>query len=89
MTKIKSGGRVAGTPNRVTLEIRGALSMALAGEIESLPETLAELEPQARVDAVIKLCKYIVPPMAAIAPQSADEQDYTPSNYMAQITPMF
>jgi hypothetical protein len=89
MAKIKSGGRVAGTPNRVTVEIRSALSMALAGEIESLPKTLAELEPQARVDAVIKLCKYLVPPMAAIAPQAADEQDFTPSNYIEKITPWF
>ena len=44
MSKIKTGGRVAGTPNRVTIEIRSALSIALSGELERLPETLAELE---------------------------------------------
>jgi len=89
VSRIKTGGRVAGTPNRVTIEIRSALSIALSGELERLPETLAELEPQARVDAVIKLCKYLVPPMAAIASASADEYDYHPDRYTKGLKPAF
>ena len=65
------------------------MSIALSGELERLPETLAELESQARVDAVIKLCKYLAPPMAAIASKSADEHDYQPDSYTKSLKPAF
>ena len=49
----------------------------------------SSLEPQARVDAVIKLCKYLVPPMMAIASKSADEYDYQPDRYTKGLKPAF
>jgi len=57
----KTGGRVPGTPNRLTREIREVLKDILTGELESLPEILKELDSEKRVDAIIKILPYILP----------------------------
>jgi hypothetical protein len=57
----KTGGRVAGTPNRVTSELRKTLKGIVAGELESLPGTLAELPPRERLDLLIKLLPFCMP----------------------------
>ena len=40
MTGKKTGGRVAGTPNKISSELRKMLKVIIAGELESLPATL-------------------------------------------------
>ena len=66
MRGLKTGGRKAGTPNKISNEYRQLLAQALEGEIQSLPETLASLPPQQRVDAIIKLLKYLVGPVESV-----------------------
>jgi hypothetical protein len=63
----KTGGRKAGTPNKLTFETRQLLVNALADEFEQLPELLKELKPAERIDAICKLSKFALP---AIAPVS-------------------
>ena len=53
--------RPKGSENKVTREVKKALSDALAGEIEQLPEHLAELTPAERIEALSKLLNYVVP----------------------------
>lgn len=62
----KTGGRVAGTPNRVTKELRETLKGIVAGELDALPETLKELTPKERLDLVIKLLPFCMPKIQSI-----------------------
>jgi hypothetical protein len=62
----KTGGRVAGTPNKVTSELRETLKAIVASELESLPETLEQLQPKERLDLVIKLLPFCMPKVSSI-----------------------
>ncbi len=63
----KTGGRSAGTPNKVTSELRKTLKGILAAELESLPATLAELPPKERLELTIKLLSFCLPKVNAIS----------------------
>jgi len=53
--------RPKGSENKITAEVKEALYAAIAGEVERLPEHLAQLEPAERVEALSKLIGYIIP----------------------------
>jgi hypothetical protein len=57
----KTGGRVAGTPNKITIELRKTLKGIIAKELDSLPQTLEQLPPKERIDLVIKLLPFCMP----------------------------
>lgn len=57
----KYGGRKAGTPNRLTRELRAALKNILHQEIEMLPENFSKLEPKDRLELLAKLLPYALP----------------------------
>lgn len=57
----KYGGREAGTPNRLTKELRAVLKNILFHEIEMLPERFNELEPKDRLELLVKLLSYALP----------------------------
>lgn len=59
--RVKTGGRQAGTPNRITKRLRLAMADVLENEMEHLPTLLMELEPRDRVAAIIKLAPYVLP----------------------------
>jgi hypothetical protein len=61
MTGKKTGGRAAGTPNRVTSELRKSLKSIIAAELDALPVTLAELSPKERLELLIKLLPFAMP----------------------------
>jgi hypothetical protein len=63
----KTGGRKAGTPNKLTFETRQLLVNALADEFEQLPELLKELKPAERIDAICKLSKFALPAVAPVS----------------------
>lgn len=56
-------GRPKGKANKVTTSVREVLAACINDEMESLPETLKQLEPRDRVDAIVKLLPYIMPKM--------------------------
>jgi hypothetical protein len=62
----KTGGRTAGTPNRITSELRKTLKGIVAGEFESLPATLGELPAKERLELLIKLLPYCLPKIQGI-----------------------
>ncbi len=62
----KTGGRVAGTPNRLTKELRTVLRDMIAAELDALPKTLEGLPPKERLDVVIKLLPFCLPKVQAI-----------------------
>lgn len=59
----KTGGRVAGTPNKVTKSVRGVLTKAIEDYYTSdqFLADLAALKPNERVAAMEKLAAYAVP----------------------------
>ncbi len=62
----KTGGRVAGTPNKVTSELRKTLKAIVAAELDALPTTLSELSPKERLELVIKLLPFCMPKVDSI-----------------------
>jgi hypothetical protein len=54
----KTGGRTAGTPNKITSELRKSLKTVIAGEFETLPDVLKQLPPKDRLEMVIKLLPF-------------------------------
>jgi hypothetical protein len=62
----KTGGRVAGTPNRLTKELRTILRDMIANELDALPQTLEGLPPKERLDLVIKLLPFCLPKVQAV-----------------------
>ena len=59
--RIKTGGRVAGTPNKTPSETKELLKVVLSKEVEKLSTLLAKLDPLDRINAIAKLLPYIVP----------------------------
>jgi hypothetical protein len=57
----KYGGREAGTPNRLTKELRAALKNIMHQEIELLPDHFKSLEPKDRLELLVKLLPYALP----------------------------
>ena len=54
-------GRPAGSPNKITAEVRQSLQSALSGEIEKIGKLLESLEPKERLEIIVKLLQYILP----------------------------
>jgi hypothetical protein len=63
---IKTGGREAGTPNKLTKELRAALKDLLHQELQNLPEHLNSLEPKDRLEILVKLLPYALPKVEAV-----------------------
>ena len=57
----KTGGRVAGTPNKISSELRKTLKGVIAAELDVLPATLETLPPIVRIELVIKLLPFCLP----------------------------
>jgi len=57
----KYGGRVQGTPNKLTSEMREALKTILNKEIEVLPELLKKMNPEKRAEILTRLLPFIMP----------------------------
>jgi len=57
----KYGGRKAGTPNKLTKELRTALKNILHQEIELLPDHFNKLEPKDRLELLVKLLPFALP----------------------------
>jgi hypothetical protein len=62
----KTGGRVAGTSNKVTSELRKTLKGIIASELETLPTTFEQLPPKERLELLIKLLPFCMPKVNSI-----------------------
>jgi len=60
----KMGGRVKGTPNKSTKEIRNAIQNVLANRIDTLEEDLARMTGFQRWMILDKVTKYVMPALA-------------------------
>ena len=57
----KTGGRTAGTPNKVTTDLKTRIAALLDTQFDTVAEDLDALEPKDRVTAYLKLLEYVVP----------------------------
>ena len=71
----KTGGRVEGTPNKLTKELRTVLKDLLHQELEGLPDRLSKLEPKDRLDILVKLLPYCLPKIESIHMTSNEPQN--------------
>jgi hypothetical protein len=62
----KTGGRIAGTPNRLTKELRTTLKGIIAGELDALPQTFEQLPAKERLELLIKMLPYCLPKVDSI-----------------------
>lgn len=67
----KTGGRSAGTPNKVSKAIREMLTDSLKDHVNRIPQYLDNLDDDKdRLDAITKLLPYVAPKVRE-APKSA------------------
>jgi hypothetical protein len=57
----KYGGRTAGTPNKLTKELRSVLKNIVYYQLEELEEQFKQLPSKDRIELLIKLMPYILP----------------------------
>ena len=69
---IKTGGRNPGTPNLLTKEIRTILKGIIAKELNMLPETIENLEPDKRLEILIKLLPYVLPKVESVRMETGE-----------------
>ena len=68
-------GRKKGVPNKITKDLKESIKLIIENEFESLPETLQQLEPEKRIDVLIKLLPYIVPKLQNIQIEPTKEEE--------------
>ena len=64
--RYKKGGRVKGTPNKVTKDIRKSYQLLIEKSLDRLESDLMELTPKERIEVLIKLSEYVVPKLTKI-----------------------
>ena len=57
----KTGGRKAGTPNKVSSEIKVVLKDLIYEEFDNLHVHLNKLEPKDRIEVLLRLLPYALP----------------------------
>lgn len=66
MMNTKHGGRVLGTPNKITKDLRNILKEVISKELESITENLDKLEPKDRMEVLLKLMGYCMPKLQTL-----------------------
>jgi DNA topoisomerase VI subunit B len=66
MTKIKTGGREKGTPNKVTTDLRSVLQSIVSYELEHLQTHIHQMPDEQRTQVLLKLLPYVTPKTQAI-----------------------
>lgn len=71
----KTGGRIAGTPNKVTSSVRDWIQQIIDGNRDKFEADLNALEPIDRVKVISNLLQYIVPKVQSVSPEEALEAE--------------
>jgi hypothetical protein len=68
--RIKTGGRVIGSLNQTTKEVRNILKEVLDNELLNIEDLLNELPSRERLDFIIKLLPYV---LSKLAPEPIEQ----------------
>jgi hypothetical protein len=63
----KKGGRVKGTPNKITLELRSWVALLIDNNRQQLEKDLKALDPKERWNIIEKLIQYTIPKMQSVS----------------------
>jgi len=63
--RIKTGGRFAGTPNKVTSEVRDQFKQLLENNIAQMQKDIDQLKPKDRISVLLDLAKFVIPTLKA------------------------
>lgn len=72
----KTGGRKAGTPNKVTGTIKEWIASIIDGNRQKFENDLKRLEPGERVKVISNLLQYVTPKMQSISPDEMLDAEY-------------
>ena len=72
-----NAGRLAGTPNKATTEIKEAFQMLLEDNLPTLQRDISSLEPKQRVKFMLELASFIIPKMKSVDLKSIDTEVIT------------
>lgn len=70
-------GRKAGTPNKLTKELRSILKNIIENELLTIPKNLESLEPEKRIEIVIKLLPFVLPKVVSIEMDDGEPMDWS------------
>ena len=76
MKRQKTGGRKAGTPNKLAADSRAKLLSIVEAELDNIPGLLQQLSPAERLTAFIKLAGYVFPKLQAIEHEANVKTEY-------------
>ena len=65
-------GRPAGSPNKLTAELRTILKGIIENELEGLADRIEALEPDKRLELIIKLLPYVLPKVEPVHPADGE-----------------
>lgn len=84
----KTGGRVAGTPNKTSAVVRGAIAKMLDGYFnsETFAQDIAELDPKDRVAAMEKFAAYVAPKLQTTTLDVASETKKTIEDKLVELS---
>ena len=63
---IKTGGRTAGTPNKVTAELRQQMQAIVEATVKDLPAILEDMAPEERIKALSVILPYVLPKLSSV-----------------------
>ena len=84
----KTGGRVAGTPNKTSAVVRGAIAKMLDEYFnsETFAQDIAELDPKDRVAAMEKFAAYVAPKLQTTTLDVASETKKTIEDKLVELS---
>jgi hypothetical protein len=74
----KTGGRIKGTPNKTTAEIREQFQLLIENNLTALENDLKELEPKDRIKAILDLSKFVLPTLKATELSTIIDDGFNP-----------
>lgn len=83
--RAKTGGRVAGTPNKATSISREAINDLAQNLLPKLEQDLKALTPKERIDVWLKLVKFIIPEPKSIDFAFAGEHKKTIEDLLTKL----
>ncbi len=84
----KTGGRVAGTPNKTSAVVRGAIAKMLDEYFnsETFTQDIAALDPKDRVAAMEKFAAYVAPKLQTTTLDVASEMKKTIEDKLVELS---
>lgn len=83
----KTGGRKAGTPNKVTGTVKEWIASIIDGNRQQFEDDLGELEPGERVRVISNLLQYVTPKMQSMSPEELLEAEYNKLEELLESAP--